>query len=136
MRIRALAAVVAAPLAVSVLACASSAGSSSNNAGPQDPGTVTAAASEAAQAAPTGPVTAFADGTYEVGGGAGQVPPGTYKSTAVDNCYWERLKTLGGQFSDIIANDNANPGEPVIVSIAKTDKGFKTTGCGTWRKSG
>jgi len=135
-RIRAVA-VVAVPLAAFVLACSSSPGSSSNNAGPQDPGTAAGATTaEAAQPAQTGPVTAFADGTYEVGGGAGQVPPGTYKSTAVDNCYWERLKTLGGQFSDIIANENANPGEPVIVSIAKSDKGFKTTGCGTWRKSG
>lgn len=135
MRIRALVAVLAAPLAAFVLACGG-ANSGSNAAGPQDPGTAAAAATEAAQPAQTGPVTAFADGTYEVGTGAGQVPPGTYKSTAVDSCYWERLKTLGGQFGDIIANDNASAGEPVIVSIAKTDKGFKTTGCGTWRKSG
>ena len=136
MRTRAVVAVLAAPLAAFVLACSAPPSSSGSAAGPQDPGTSGAAAPAAAAPAATGPVTAFADGTYEVGTGTGQVPPGTYKATAVDNCYWERLKALGGQFSDIVANDNADAGAPVIVTIAKTDKGFKTTGCGTWRKSG
>ncbi len=115
------------------MACGASPSSPSNKAGPQDPGTAaTADATEAA--APTGPVTAFADGTYEVGTGAGQVPPGKYKATAEDLCIWSRLRNLSGD-DDVIATDLVKEGAPVIVTILASDKGFKTERCGTWRKS-
>lgn len=93
----------------------------------------TAAATKAA-----GPLTSFKDGTYEIGTTAGMVAPGKYKATVPNdswNCYWERLRGLSGQFSDIIANGNADPGTPVIVTIAPSDKGFTSNGCGTWTKS-
>jgi hypothetical protein len=133
-RIRAAAAVLVVPLAALVLACGAS-GSSPNAAGPQDP---MVASSAAAAAAPTGPVTAFGDGTYEIGTGAGQVPPGKYKTTVPADsagCYWERLKGLSGAFADIAANGNSEPGAPAVVTIAKTDAGFKSQRCGTWQKA-
>lgn len=108
----------------------------SDTAGPQQIGT-TAQEAAATSAPPAGPITAFADGTYQIGAGAGLVPPGTYKTTVPAdsrNCYWERQKAFGGGIDAIIANDNHNPGEPVIVTIAPTDKGFKTSGCGTWKQ--
>lgn len=104
------------------------------NAGPKQIGSPTAAPPTSAP--PAGPVTAFADGTYEIGTGPGLVPPGKYKTTVPSdsrNCYWERQKSFGGGVDSIIANDNHSAGEPVIVTIAPTDKGFKTSGCGTWK---
>jgi hypothetical protein len=80
-------------------------------------------------------VTAFGDGTYEIGTGAGQVPPGKYKTTPPDECYWERLSGTSGDADDIIANANVGPGAPTIVTIAKTDKAFSSKRCGTWQKA-
>lgn len=107
----------------------------SSKAGPQQIDTATP--TTPAPTAPAGPVTAFADGTYEIGAVAGQVPAGKYKTTVPPDsfgCYWERLKGLSGQFGDIIANGTSDKGAPVIVTIAPTDKGFTTRGCGTWTK--
>jgi hypothetical protein len=63
-----------------------------------------------------------------------EVKPGTYRTTGGGNCYWERLKGFSGQFDDIIAN--GNPTGPARVTIARTDKGFKTSGCDPWREVG
>ncbi|MEJ7695579.1 MAG: hypothetical protein WKF78_02740 [Candidatus Limnocylindrales bacterium] len=41
-------------------------------------------------------------------------------------CYWARLKR------SIIANGIEE--SRTIISIKSTDKGFKTTGCGTWTR--
>lgn len=104
------------------------------NAGPQQ--ITTATPTTATSAAPAGPITAFADGTYQIGAGAGLVPAGTYRTTVPadsSNCYWERQRAFGGGVDAIIANGNHGTGEPVIVTIAATDKGFKTRGCGTWK---
>lgn len=124
-------AIILAVAALAVgLACSGDPKSDTPNAGPQQ---TTAAATSAP---PAGPVTAFADGTYQIGAGAGLVPPGTYKTTVPadsSNCYWERQKSFGGGVDAIIANGNQGAGEPVIVTIAPTDKGFKTSGCGTWK---
>jgi hypothetical protein len=91
-----------------------------------------------ATVAPAGPLTSFKDGTYEVGTAPGYVSAGKYRTTVPTdpgNCYWERLRGLSGQFTDIIANGNHDPGTPVIVTIAASDKGFKSQGCGTWTKA-
>jgi hypothetical protein len=124
------------PLAVVAIACG---GIANKPAGPQPGGTGQAGgsitAAETTAAAPTGPVTSFADGTYEIGTGAGQVPPGKYKTTAADHCYWERLKGLSGSFGDVIANGNLDAGAPAIVAIGKSDVAFKTEGGCTWQKS-
>ncbi len=136
MRSRVLVTLLAAPLAVFVLACSATPSSRSNGSGvgPQDPAVASEQAAEAAPA-PTGPITAFADGIYEVGTGPGQVVPGKYKTTPPVDCYWERLKGTSGS-DDIIANDNLTAGAPAIVTILKTDVAFRSKRCGTWQKSG
>jgi hypothetical protein len=85
-------------------------------------------------AAPVVSVSAFAkrigfgDGTYTVGV---DIAPGTYRTVgAPSDCYWARLSGTSGSFDDIIANDFANGW--AVVTIAPTDKAFKTDGCGTW----
>jgi hypothetical protein len=70
----------------------------------------------------------FSDGTYIVGT---DIPAGTFRTRIpVRGCYWERLRGFSGSLSDIIANDFANI--PEVVTIAASDKGFKSDGCGTW----
>lgn len=71
---------------------------------------------------------AFYDGTYAVGS---EVRPGTYKTDRVTDCYWER-STAGGA---TIANDFAsNAPAGVTVTIRASDGGFKSEGCGRWRR--
>lgn len=77
------------------------------------------------------PAATIEDGEWAV---PAEVKPGTYRTTGGGNCYWERLKGFSGQFDDIIAN--GNPTGPARVAIARTDKGFKTSGCDPWRKVG
>ena len=85
---------------------------------------------------PAGPKTSFGDGIWEVNV---DIAPGKYKTTVPQdsiNCYWERMKNTSGDFESIIANDNHGPGQPVTITIAKTDGAFKSNGCGTWTKVG
>ena len=77
------------------------------------------------------PSTSFGDGIWAVGT---QVAPGTYTTAGGASCYWERESDLTGGSSSLIANDS--PAGQVSVTIAPTDKGFKTQDCGTWTKSG
>lgn len=70
------------------------------------------------------------DGTYRVGV---DLKPGRWKSSTAENCYWARLKGFGGTLGSIIANDIVVDGR-AIVTIKSTDKGFHTTGCGTWER--
>ncbi|WP_433617879.1 hypothetical protein ACQP2P_19360 [Dactylosporangium sp. CA-139114] len=96
----------------------------------------TTPATTAAPPPAAGPVTSFGDGTYEVNV---DIAPGTYKTkvpASERNCYWERMKDFGGGVGSILANDNAGPGSPITVKIAKSDAGFKSDGCGTWAKTG
>jgi hypothetical protein len=72
--------------------------------------------------------TSFGDGTYRIGVDLGA---STYRTRANESgCYWEREKGLSGSFNDIITNDFTNV--TAVVTISATDKGFKTSGCGTW----
>jgi hypothetical protein len=85
-----------------------------------------------AEPAQSGPLTEFSDGTYEVGNGDGQVPPGKYKSpgpgvTSGGMCYSARLKTGDGAVGDIIDN-NIDRG-PSILNVGKSDGFVKVTGC-------
>jgi hypothetical protein len=73
--------------------------------------------------------TSFGAGTYLVGK---EITPGTYRSSGKNGCYWERLSGLGGDFGDIIANDN--PTGPALVAISSSDKAFSSDRCGTWRR--
>lgn len=88
--------------------------------------------------AAAGPLASFGDGTYEVGSQPGQIAPGKYRAMVPADsfgCYWERLKGTSGQFSDIIANNLAEPKTQTIVTIAPTDKAFTSRDCGTWTKA-
>lgn len=71
------------------------------------------------------------DGTYRVGS---NLKPGLYKATGTSNsCYWERLSGFSGSFGDIKANHfGAANG---YVRILGSDKGFSTSGCGSWKKA-
>lgn len=83
----------------------------------------------ASTTAPAGPKTTFGAGEYRVGV---DIAPGTYVSAGGNGCYWERERTFGGSgLNDIIANDLTNGGQ-VVVTIAASDDGFKTSGCATW----
>ncbi len=73
--------------------------------------------------------TTFGDGIYIVGT---DITPGTYKNTGDQGCYYARLKGFGGTIGDIISNNNVNA--VAIVTISKSDKGFQSSGCGTWKK--
>jgi len=81
-----------------------------------------------AQAQPTGPLTTFSDGTYEVGTGDGQVAPGKYKSTpAADRPgYYARLKNNDGAMDDIIDNE-LSEGQ-MLLTVKKTDGYVEVSG--------
>ncbi len=81
------------------------------------------------------PLTAFADGTYRVGP---DIQPGTYETTAPVSggvCSWARLSGFGGTVDDIIGNDDVDAGL-AIATIAPSDAGFTSSGCGAWTKIG
>lgn len=86
-------------------------------------------------AKPAGPAAAatIGEGTYQV---PQDVKPGLYKTggPTAGNCYWARLKGLGGSVDDIIAN--GSPNGPATVKVATGDKGFETSGCKPWTKIG
>lgn len=72
--------------------------------------------------------TSFGSGTWRVGI---EIAPRTYRTrSAVSDCYWERLRGFSGQLKDIIANDFASGYQ--VVTIKTTDRGFKSSRCGTW----
>lgn len=73
--------------------------------------------------------TSFSDGIFIVNT---DITAGTYRSTGGNGCYYSRLKGFGGTLSDIISNENTDTS--AIITIAATDKGFKSVRCGTWSK--
>jgi hypothetical protein len=75
----------------------------------------------------TASTTSFGEGTLIV---STDVQPGTYMSSGTDSCYWARLSGFGGTLDDIIANHFG--GGPAVVTILASDRGFKSSGCGTW----
>lgn len=79
----------------------------------------------------SGPRNQFGAGQYLVGS---DISPGRYFSDPADGCYWERQSGLGGDLSDIIANDLIRFDAPQwIVDVLASDTAFKTEeDCGTW----
>jgi hypothetical protein len=73
--------------------------------------------------------TSFGDGDFIVGT---DIQPGSYRSDGSGSCYYARLQGFGHSISDIIANNNATG--PAVVTIAPGDKGFESSGCGTWTR--
>lgn len=86
----------------------------------------------AVTAAPTDPFSE--DGIYIVGE---DIAPGTWRSTGGSGfgCYAARLSGFGGTLDDIISNDISTEGG-LIINVAASERGFETSGCGTWEKVG
>src|SRR5690606_20659058 len=79
---------------------------------------------------PTGTLVNFGNGTHRVGT---DIKPGTYRTSSIDRCYWERLSGFSGELRHVISN--AYEGQ-AIVTIAASDVGFRSEGCGTWTNVG
>lgn len=115
-----------------VISAMSQSGSSTAGNGGSAATATRAPAGPTATHAPTATATPsfahFDDGMFEVGK---DIQPGTYRTrSASPGCYWARLSGFDGTLGEIIANDNTD--YPAIVTIAPTDKGFQSQGCGTW----
>jgi hypothetical protein len=77
---------------------------------------------------PTPKPASFGEGDLIVGA---DVRPGTYRTRQpAFLCYWERLSGFSGGLNDIIANGSGSGYS--VVTIGKSDKGFSSSGCGTW----
>ncbi len=72
--------------------------------------------------------TRFGEGKYIVGV---DIAPGTYRARG-EGCYWARLRGFSGDFNELIAN--GNPDGQAIVTIARSDRGFESARCGTWKR--
>ena len=74
---------------------------------------------------PEDPVSDIGPGTYLVGR---DIAAGTYRGKAGtgvhDSCYWERLSGVTGEFSDLIANENATGA--YFVSVEDSDYALST----------
>jgi hypothetical protein len=68
----------------------------------------------------------FGDGVFLVGK---EVKAGTYVTTDVSDCYWERQNRNGG----IIAKDFVTAARRVQVTIRSSDYAFHSDGCGPSR---
>lgn len=77
------------------------------------------------QVAPTGPLTAFDDGTYEVGTGPGQVAPGRYRASG-KGCHWARLKSTDE--GDTIGTPHTGNG-PTFMTVKASDAYIHVSGC-------
>lgn len=70
----------------------------------------------------------FGDGMFQVGK---DIKAGTYRTREGSaNCYYARLSGFTGDLKEILSNENTDA--PAVVTIAAGDKGFQSTGCGTW----
>lgn len=79
----------------------------------------------------------FGSGTYVVGTGPNQIPPGTYQATATPDSlikggYWERTSISG----DIIDNNFISSAQQVTVTIAPSDGQFTSSKMRTWKPVG
>ncbi|MCX5115959.1 hypothetical protein OG992_02135 [Micromonospora sp. NBC_00362] len=68
----------------------------------------------------------FDEGTFRVGK---EIKPGTYVTTDVDGCYWERQDSSG----HTIDNYFTNSARRVQVTIRSSDYAFSSQSCGEWR---
>jgi hypothetical protein len=87
----------------------------------------------AAVVEPTGPLTTFDAGVWEVGV---DIAAGKYKTTGTDGygCYYARLEENDGSLGDILANGFVQG--PATVTIKATDGYFETSGCEEWVRAG
>jgi hypothetical protein len=74
----------------------------------------------------------FGPGDYIVGT---DLKPGTYRNRGgSQGCYYARLRGFTHALSDVISNNNTDGS--AIVTVGASDKGFASTGCGTWTRVG
>jgi hypothetical protein len=59
-----------------------------------------------------------------------QVLPGRYVAPGGPGCVWQRWRSFSGQPADLLASGGASARS--IVDIRPGDRGFFSTGCGTW----
>ncbi|MEU4033507.1 hypothetical protein [Streptomyces collinus] len=71
----------------------------------------------------------FDDGVYRVGS---EVRPGTYYTTDVEGCYWERTDANGST----IDNNFVSAAKRVQVTIRASDYSFHSESCGRWQPVG
>ena len=76
--------------------------------------------------------TRMVDGEYRVNV---DVRAGTYLASGGSRCYWERRSSWDTSNSNHILVNHYGPGQQ-IVTIARSDVGFGTSGCGSWTKIG
>ena len=72
----------------------------------------------------------FGSGVWRVGI---DIPAGIFRNSSGSSCYWARLSGFGGTLDEIIANNFDDV--PNIVAIQSSDRGFESSGCGTWRNN-
>ena len=70
----------------------------------------------------------FGDGTWVVGNGEGEMPPGVYTAEAGPPCHWARYQ--GGTPGFITAENWAV--NRMFVEIIPQDNRFLSENCGTW----
>jgi hypothetical protein len=81
----------------------------------------------------SGAQSTLVPGTWLVGS---QISPGTYRTSALSGCYWERLRDFSGNIGAIIANDFVSSAGQQLVAISGSDVGFSTDDdCGSWGRS-
>lgn len=68
----------------------------------------------------------FGSGTFLIGK---EIQPGTYATTDVEGCYWERQHKAGGT----IDNDFIPGARRVQVTIRSSDYAFHSERCGEWK---
>jgi hypothetical protein len=72
------------------------------------------------------------DGLWIVGK---DIVPGKYRAipAAIYGCYWERRSTVEDTLDGIIVNGFTAEDGVATVTIIKTDKAFRSSGCRQWR---
>jgi hypothetical protein len=73
---------------------------------------------------------AIGEGTYIVGL---DMAPGRWQASSGANCYWARLSGFGGTQPEVIEQGLTAEALAPVVTVAETDAGFTSNGCGEWR---
>jgi hypothetical protein len=81
-----------------------------------------------AAAEPAALRTSFGDGIWRV---RKDIRPGTYRTAGGRGCYWAILADFRG---GIVENNVTLRKAPQVVSILRSDVGFESDDCGTWRR--
>ena len=73
----------------------------------------------------------FGEGTYIVGT---DLDAGEYMATGGTSCEWARLAGFGATDEEVVDRGFAEPAAQPSVTVAATDVGFTSGGCGVWRR--